>query len=309
MNLADPDPVGQSPEGPALFEGNSEPRLDAGVSGAASPVDKSGERVRDMFRQIAPRYDLMNHVLSLNIDRWWRSRTVQLVRDQLEVDGPLLDVCCGTGDLAIALASDRELDRSVVGTDFCGAMLEIAREKDDPKNRRGSGPSQRPAIPFLEADSMALPFPTAEFAAVTVAFGLRNVADTDRGIAEMVRVCKPGGLIVVLEFSKPTAPVLKQMYGLYFRQVLPRIGQWMASNDRSAYEYLPQSVSEFPSGQALCDRMEAAGLRDVDHTPLTLGVATIYAGVKTPTEGESNAGQRERDAIGPAATEPLERVE
>lgn len=301
MNLADQNHVGQSP-GNAV-PGKKSPDSGSGVADPASApsVDKSGERVREMFRQIAPRYDLMNHVLSLNIDRWWRSRTVRLIRDELEVDGPILDVCCGTGDLAIALASDAELNRSVVGTDFCGAMLEIARKKDDPQKRRGGESANRPAIPFLEADSMALPFPDSEFAAVTVAFGLRNVSDTDRGIAEMVRVCKPGGLVVVLEFSKPTAPGLKQTYGFYFRQVLPRIGQWMASNDKSAYEYLPQSVSEFPSGQALCDRMEAAGLQGVHHTPLTLGVATIYVGKKTPADGDSGVRQKELQSIGSVA--------
>lgn len=225
-----------------------------------------------MFRQIAPRYDLMNHLLSLNVDRYWRRRTVDRLR--IEPGIPVLDVCTGTGDLALTIAQRSDPSVHVVGSDFCHAMLEIARAK------RGRGPARRLQSEFLEADTQALPFADDTFQCVTVAFGLRNVADTEQGLKEMRRVCQPGGQVVVLEFSKPTAPGLAQAYRFYFRHVLPRIGQWMARNDKSAYNYLPESVNAFPCGQALVDRMTAVGLIDAMRTPLTFGVATIYEGTK-----------------------------
>ncbi|TWT83266.1 UbiE/COQ5 methyltransferase [Planctomycetes bacterium CA13] len=240
-------------------------------------LDKSGSRVREMFRQIAPRYDAMNHLLSLSIDRYWRWRTVRQLR--IKEDLPVLDTCTGTGDLAIAIAKKSPISVSVIGSDFCHAMLEIARRKRSPKTSSES-------IEFIEADSQALPFPENTFQCVTVAFGLRNVTDTDQGLREMTRVSVPGGQVVVLEFSQPRMIGLKQLYGFYFRNVLPRIGQWFARNDKSAYTYLPESVGQFPDGQALADRMIAAGLRDVQFTPLTFGVATIYQGTK-PTDGEA----------------------
>lgn len=219
-----------------------------------------------MFRQIAPRYDAMNHLLSMNIDRLWRRNAVNRLR--VKDQTPILDVCTGTGDLALAIKK-RHPDVPVVGSDFCFDMLRIARDKDA---HRG--------VEFLEADAQHLPFPDNHFQCVTVAFGLRNVADTDRGLAEMTRVCQPGGQVMVLEFSTPTLPLLKQSYGFYFRNVLPRVGQWFARNDKSAYQYLPESVGQFPSGQALLDRMNAAGLVDTRAKQLTFGVATIYEGLK-----------------------------
>ncbi len=241
-----------------------------------SVVDKSGSRVREMFRQIAPRYDLMNHLLSLNIDRYWRRRAVG--RLQLRDDFPVLDVCTGTGDLALAIARGAKSSTRVLGSDFCHAMLEIARDKAM-KQAAGIKPTASTAE-FIEADAQQLPFADDTFQCVTVAFGLRNVADTDVGLREMTRVCRPGGQVVVLEFSQPTVPVLSHTYRFYFRHVLPRVGQWLARNDKSAYQYLPESVGEFPCGQVLADRMFQAGLIDVTYTPLTLGVATIYEGIK-----------------------------
>jgi demethylmenaquinone methyltransferase/2-methoxy-6-polyprenyl-1,4-benzoquinol methylase len=232
-----------------------------------APLDKSNSRVREMFRQIAPRYDLMNHVLSLNVDKYWRWRAVRRLKMQPGV--PVLDTCTGTGDLAIAISSKAPEDVDVVGSDFCYAMLEIARKK-----------TVQDDIVFLEADSQQLPFEDDRFQCVTVAFGLRNVADTDLGLREMTRVCKPGGQVMVLEFSQPTLIGLRQAYGFYFRNILPRIGQWFASNDKSAYSYLPESVGQFPDGQALADRMTAAGLTNVRFKPMTFGVATIYEGFK-----------------------------
>lgn len=235
---------------------------------ATETLDKSGDRVRDMFRQIAPRYDLMNHLLSLNIDRRWRRKTVEWLR--IDGNAPILDVCTGTGDLALAISERAGEATPVMASDFCREMLEIGNEKGD-RQRNAN-------VTFLEADAQHLPFADNEFQVVTVAFGLRNVADTDRGLSEMIRVCKRGGQVVVLEFSQPTAPGLKQAYQFYFRHALPKIGQWMARNDRSAYSYLPESVGQFPCGQQLADRMTAMGLKDVRFKPLTFGVATFYEG-------------------------------
>ena len=232
-------------------------------------VDKSNLRVREMFRQIAPRYDLMNHLLSMNIDRYWRWRTVR--RMEMRSGLPILDTCTGTGDLALAIARSAPEGVEVVGSDFCHAMLEIATKKHTPNSSR---------VDFLEADSQQLPFENNVFQCVTVAFGLRNVADTDRGLEEMTRVCRPGGQVIVLEFSQPRIFGLRQIYGFYFRHVLPRVGQWFAKNDKAAYEYLPESVGQFPDGQALADRMKQAGLTNVRFSPMTLGIATIYEGTK-----------------------------
>ncbi|SMP44309.1 demethylmenaquinone methyltransferase / 2-methoxy-6-polyprenyl-1,4-benzoquinol methylase [Neorhodopirellula lusitana] len=247
-------------------------------------LDKSAKRVQEMFRQIAPRYDTMNHVLSLNIDKWWRRKAVQKLK--IQGDAPILDLCCGTGDLAIAIADFAETDVQVIGSDFCHAMLEIARDKEADRTRNARGGIGRKTIPFFEADSMALPFATDHFQCVTVAFGLRNIADTDVGLSEMFRVCQPGGQVMVLEFSQPTLPILKQLYGFYFRSVLPKVGQLMARNDKSAYEYLPASVGQFPCGEELAQRMRDVGMTNVTFTPLTLGVATIYIGQKPTPPAE-----------------------
>ncbi len=240
------------------------------AAGAEHPrVDKSGARVREMFAQIAPRYDLMNHVLSLGIDIRWRKRVLR----ELRLDGslPVLDCCTGTGDLALLLADRLDGKGKVFGTDFCEPMLALARKK------QGGKYPQR-LVEFIQADSQNLPFADGEFQAVTVAFGLRNVQDTDLGLREMVRVCAPGGQVAVLEFSTPSVPGIKQAYQAYFRHVLPRIGQRFAKNDTGAYDYLPNSVIEFPSGQALADRMQAAGLSSIRVMAMTFGVATLYVG-------------------------------
>jgi len=249
------------------------PSLDSSDVSASAPLDKSGLRVREMFRQIAPRYDAMNHLLSMNVDRYWRWRAVRRLR--MESGVPILDTCTGTGDLAIAIDQKAPPSVDVLASDFCHAMLEIGKEKISASAR----------IEFVEADSQALPFADRSFGCVTVAFGLRNVADTDRGIGEMVRVCRRGGQVLILEFSQPRLWGLRQLYGFYFRNVLPMIGQWFARNDKAAYEYLPESVGQFPDGQALADRMIVAGLCDVTYTPLTFGVATIYEGT-VPTNDQ-----------------------
>lgn len=237
----------------------------------SSTVDKSGDRVREMFAQISPRYDLMNHLLSLNVDRYWRRSTVQLVPPG--GSEPILDVCTGTGDLAIAYYRAAGGTIDVTGCDFCAEMLQYAHAKQGTCNGAGR-------LSFLEADTQALPFDDDQFQIVSVAFGLRNVADTERGLAEMTRVCRPGGRVAVLEFSTPHVQPFRAMYGCYLKHVLPRVGQWLARNQQSAYSYLPASVAEFPCGQALADRMTQAGLRDVWFQPLTLGIATLYVGTK-----------------------------
>lgn len=235
----------------------------------AMKVDKTGARVQEMFAQIAPRYDLMNHLLSLGIDILWRKRTVRELR--LDGDLPILDCCTGTGDLALMLSNKVQGRVEVIGTDFCAPMLRLAKKKHE-------AIEDGFPVRFLEADTQSLPFSDASFQAVTVAFGLRNVQDTDVGLRELTRVCAPGGQVAVLEFSQPTVPGLKHVYQAYFKHILPRVGQRLAKNQQSAYEYLPNSVLEFPCGQALAERMQAAGLRDVRIMPLTFGVATLYLG-------------------------------
>ncbi|MFM8573755.1 MAG: bifunctional demethylmenaquinone methyltransferase/2-methoxy-6-polyprenyl-1,4-benzoquinol methylase UbiE [Pirellula sp.] len=235
-------------------------------------VDKSTERVRRMFAEIAPKYDFLNHFLSLNIDRYWRSRTLSIL-DPKPGD-PFLDVCTGTGDLALAAAKRLDSQTQVIGSDFCGEMLQFARKK---QVRMRLDQHQ---LAFLEADTTSLPFESDRFQTVSVAFGLRNVVDTLQGLREMVRVCRPGGTIAVLEFSQPTLPGLKQIYQFYFRRILPGIGNQVAKNSKEAYAYLPASVSQFPSGQAMADLMTQVGLGNVRYIPMTFGIATLYLGKK-----------------------------
>jgi demethylmenaquinone methyltransferase / 2-methoxy-6-polyprenyl-1,4-benzoquinol methylase len=234
-------------------------------------LDKSAHRVQQMFGQIAGRYDFLNRVLSLGIDRSWRRKTVKLVPPA--GDAPILDVCTGTADLALAYWRASQGKTAVVGTDFCQPMLDIGRQKC----RRAGAEGQ---IVLIEADTMRLPFPDGQFQIVCVAFGLRNVADTDAGLREMVRVCRPGGHVAVLEFSTPTLWPLGSLYRWYFQRILPRIGQALARNTQAAYNYLPQSVGSFPQGEALAKRMRAAGLSEVNYHRFTCGVTTLYVGMK-----------------------------
>jgi demethylmenaquinone methyltransferase/2-methoxy-6-polyprenyl-1,4-benzoquinol methylase len=237
----------------------------------STTIDKSGERVQRMFGEIAPSYDRMNHLLSLNIDRYWRWWTVQKLRP---VAGePILDVCTGTGDLALAFHRTTGGKSEIVAADFTPEMLEIGRKKQA-RAKIGN------ELTFIQADTQNLPFEDDRFAIVSVAFGLRNVADTDRGLAEMTRVCRPGGQVAVLEFSTPRWQPLRGFYLLYFRHILPRIGQLFARNKSDAYEYLPASVGQFPDGEALAERMRGIGLKNVKFWPLTFGIATLYVGKK-----------------------------
>ena len=225
--------------------------------------------VRAMFSGIAGRYDLLNHVLSMNIDKRWR----RLVRQKLQpiLDDPnalILDVACGTGDLSIELQT--HADASVIGTDFCRPMLAVAAEKNTKESL---------SIPYVEGDAMRLGFASDSFDAVTIAFGLRNLSNYSDGLAELRRVLKTGGRIVVLEFSSPVIPGFRQLFNLYFTRVLPRIGG-AVSGSRGAYEYLPDSVSKFPDQKRLVSMMMETGFDSVEYTNLTGGIAAIHTGVK-----------------------------
>ncbi len=231
------------------------------------PVDKSGSRIRQMFGEIAGRYDFMNHFLSAGTDVYWRWKAVRL--SQPLDNSPILDVCTGTGDLAFAFRKKLNSSVPVYATDFTHGMLRLAEKKRTDRD-----------IVFLEADTMSLPFPSEMFQVVSVAFGLRNVSSTIGGLKEMARVCKPGGKVVVLEFSLPNNRLLSRTYQWYFRNVLPRLGQLLVRNRQAAYEYLPQSVSEFPSGLQLTGLMEEAGLTNTSFHKLTGGIATVYLGNK-----------------------------
>jgi demethylmenaquinone methyltransferase/2-methoxy-6-polyprenyl-1,4-benzoquinol methylase len=243
------------------------------VSG--SLLDKGETRIRRMFGSIAPRYDLLNHLLSLNVDRYWRWRTTRLVPPVVEGPGagPILDVCTGTGDLALAYDRAARGRVPIVGSDFCLPMLLPACDKTS--KRRASE-----RIRYVEADTQRLPFPDDTFQLTTVAFGLRNVTDTDRGLAEMVRVTRPGGRVAILEFSQPRHWLFGRLYRAYFRWVLPLVGQLVSRSRDRAYSYLPASVLEFPDGEALAAKLRGHGLSEVRWQPLTLGIATLYVGTK-----------------------------
>ncbi|MCH2113663.1 MAG: bifunctional demethylmenaquinone methyltransferase/2-methoxy-6-polyprenyl-1,4-benzoquinol methylase UbiE [Pirellulales bacterium] len=234
-------------------------------------IDKSGPRVRRMFGEIAGKYDFLNHLLSLNIDRYWRRCAVRRVPP---ITGTrILDVCTGTGDLAIAYHRAAGGKIQILGADFCHEMLAIGQRKSMKAGANGT-------LSFVEADALHIPVDDNQFDIVSVAFGLRNMADTDAGLDEMVRVCAPGGRVAILEFSSPQWQPFKGIYGWYFRHVLPRIGQLLARSAQNAYSYLPESVQEFAQGEQLADRMRAAGLTGVCYQGLTLGVATLYVGEK-----------------------------
>jgi demethylmenaquinone methyltransferase/2-methoxy-6-polyprenyl-1,4-benzoquinol methylase len=228
--------------------------------------DSKRSYVRDMFTAIAPRYDLLNHVLSLNIDRRWRRRAVDRLEWRAAPGGAYLDLCAGTLDLAAELARRRGFRGRVVGADFVVPMLKLGLGKAG--GLRGVG-----------ADALELPFADRTFDGLTIGFGLRNLTDTDAGLAEMARVLKPGGRLVILEFATPTMWPMRPLYLFYFRRVLPQIGRWV-SKHTSAYSYLPASVAGLPEPETLGGLIAAAGMRDVGHEALTCGIARIYWGAR-----------------------------
>ncbi len=229
-----------------------------------------GQRVRRMFAEIAHRYDFLNHFLSASIDRRWRRIAAEKVRELLRPSpSPIcVDLCSGTGDLALEL--HRRLGVRVVASDFCHPMLTRSNSKI-----LTSGFSQ--VIRTVEADALTLPFSSQFFDAATNAFGLRNLEDPRRGLAEMLRVLKPGGAAVILEFSKPVAPVVRQVFGFYFRNILPRLGS-LISGQGFAYQYLPDSVRKFPAQQELVRLMSAVGFVEVGYRNLSGGIAALHWG-------------------------------
>jgi demethylmenaquinone methyltransferase/2-methoxy-6-polyprenyl-1,4-benzoquinol methylase len=239
-------------------------------------IDKSEQRIRQMFGEISPRYDFLNHFLSGGTDWYWRWRTVRAAAPRGQA--PILDVCTGTGDLALAYWKKGCGAIPVVGADFTGEMLVIADKKA--AKPQAEGRVKGVPLVFLQADTQRLPFADEQFQIVSVAFGLRNVTDTAKGLAEMIRVCRPGGRVVVLEFSLPGNRLLRGLYTWYFRNVLPKIGQLLARNSHEAYSYLPASVGEFPYGEKLASLMKDCGLSTVNFMPLTFGIATLYIGEK-----------------------------
>lgn len=247
--------------------------------GAAPPGVQSEEQtarwVRAMFSRIAPRYDLLNHLLSCNLDRYWRARTVRSVRAILHRPGAVVvDICCGSGDLTAALAAAGPRAR-IVGSDFARSMLLQAQRK----LTRRSLPA-----PLVEADALRLPLADSSVDLITVAFGFRNLANYERGLEEMLRVLKPAGMAAILEFSQPPNPLFARIYRFYARQVLPAVGGWL-SGSREAYAYLPDSVDRFPDAGELARLMEAAGFGAVNFERMSAGIVTLHTGRK-PSSGQ-----------------------
>jgi demethylmenaquinone methyltransferase / 2-methoxy-6-polyprenyl-1,4-benzoquinol methylase len=234
------------------------------VSENRSAAEEHASRVREMFATIAGRYDLLNHLLSGNVDKRWRRIVANRVRTKIPAaDSLILDVACGTGDLSLTLFEIT--GARVVAVDFCRPMLSIAG---------GKVPSK---IRLIEGDALLLPFKEGTFDAVTIAFGLRNLASVENGLGELLRILKPAGWVAVLEFSRPSNAVLRPLFGLYFRKILPLMGG-VISGSSSAYSYLPASVSRFPDQHQLALLMERTGFDQVSYENLTGGIAALHLG-------------------------------
>ncbi len=236
-----------------------------------NPIDAEGrqkaERVRRMFADIAPRYDLLNHVLSLNIDKRWRRFTVRQLAEVLSRPGAVaLDICCGTADLALELGKVAR----TVGVDFCHPMLVRGNEKVR---------ATRLPVTLLAGDALNMPFADGCFDAVTIAFGLRNVADVPLGLREIFRLLKPGGRAAILEFSQPVIPGFRELFNWYFTRILPVIGG-AVSGSSFAYDYLPDSVRRFPDQKALARLMADVGFSEVGYFNLSGGIAALHLGTR-----------------------------
>ncbi len=243
--------------------------------GAVTEADAS-KKVREMFTEIAPRYDLLNHLLSLELDRLWRTRAAKLLRPVfLNRETQVLDLCCGTGDLAIAL--NRRYRAHVTGVDFAHSMLVRARKK----SARLHSPDlvQLRPIKYIEADALRLPFADGTFDLVTSAFGFRNLANYEAGLREIQRVLKPGGTLVILEFAEPPEGVLGDLYRWYFCRVLPKIGG-LISGDQAAYKYLPKSVARFFRPPELAALLSAVGYQSVDFRVWTCGTVALHTAIR-----------------------------
>ncbi len=232
-------------------------------------LSDKGRGIRAMFDAIAPRYDLLNRLLSLGIDRRWRTFAVRQL--QIPAAGWVLDVATGTGDVALEVAAQTPASVQIVGVDFTQGMLVQGLEKI-------ARSVHRERILLVNAPCEALPHPAASFDGVTIAFGIRNVVDREAGLGEMFRVLRPGGRVVILEFSNPRSRVFKSLYHFYFRRLLPLIGGLLSQ--RSAYQYLPDSVLAFPERDVFMGMMTAAGFTDLHFYDLTGGIATVYVGTR-----------------------------
>jgi len=216
--------------------------------------------VRGMFGRIAGRYDLLNHLLSFNLDKRWRKQTIERIADIAERrDARILDLCCGTGDVLAGIEKRR--GATALGSDFCHPMLVEAKKKV--------------ASPLFEADALALPLADASLDLVTIAFGFRNLANYRRGLDELWRVMKPGGVVAILEFSQPRNRAFGAVYGFFSTRVLPVVGG-MISGSREAYSYLPESIRKFPPAEELADEMKAAGFRRVEFERMTGGAVALH---------------------------------
>lgn len=238
----------------------------AGTTPAGTHNEEQAARwVREMFSGVAGRYDLLNHLLSFNIDRWWRARTVKEVRHILARPGArVLDLCCGTGDLLIELES--AAGRMCFGSDFCHPMLTGANAKLERKQFRSK---------LFEGDALLLPLRDGSLDLLTVAFGVRNFANYRKGFTEMRRVLKPGGVAAILEFSQPPNPAFAAFYNGYSKHILPRIGGWI-SGSGDAYKYLPDSVRKFPGASDLSQVLKDCGFRDVTYKRMTFGIVALH---------------------------------
>ena len=226
--------------------------------------------VRGMFGKVAGRYDLLNHLLSFNLDRRWRARMVERVAEVLaRPDTKVLDLCCGTGDVLLSLAA-RQGSATIFGSDFCHPMLiEAQRKRND----------RKVSASLFESDALALPLAAGSLDLVTVAFGFRNLTNYRRGLEELARVLKPGGVVAILEFSQPTNRVFAKLYGAFSKRVLPWVGG-MISGSRDAYSYLPESIQKFPGAEDLAEQMHTAGFARVEFERLTYGAVALHLGEK-----------------------------
>ena len=240
------------------------PVIGAAPAGSRDP-QSAARAVREMFTAIAPRYDLLNHVLSFNVDRLWWRRTARSFAQVLgQPDARVLDLCCGTGDMTLALGRKAATSK-ILGADFSHAMLERASKKS-------------PSLHWVEADALTLPFPASHFDLVTSAFGFRNLADYDAGLREILRVLRDGGECGILDFGEPRG-VIGKFYRIYFQHVLPVIGT-LISGVKGPYAYLPASVERFPEPEEMLARMRRAGFREVSWTPYNVGIAGLFRGKK-----------------------------
>jgi demethylmenaquinone methyltransferase/2-methoxy-6-polyprenyl-1,4-benzoquinol methylase len=248
-------PVGATPIG-------TTPR---GISGE----EAASRWVRGMFGRIAGRYDLLNHLLSFNLDKRWRARTVGRVAEVLAKPGArVLDLCCGTADVLLALETHRPPASSsvILGSDFCHPMLVAAKHKIADRNLRS---------PLFEADALSLPLASESLDLITIAFGFRNLVNYRQGLNELVRVLKPGGVLAVLEFSQPTNRLFGALYGFFSSRVLPWVGG-MISGSREAYSYLPESIQKFPGAEELAEQMRSSGFRSVSFERMTFGAVALH---------------------------------